>query len=249
MNCKSLLAIAAVAATGASLAVESSTTLCRIKVESGTRETIIGLPLVNVGATEQVVNVTNFVLTTGLPDQTKLSYKSDTTWYNWLNDKGTWVAAMGDSPAELDTFERGAAVLVSKPTASNEPIYLYGQINTAAKTFTPLAKGDSTQPVYTLMGNARASDFDINTTEFWTAESSPSDGDLIIVPIQVTVTGYTGQSTRSYKWFAPDNKWKCSSRVSRTTTWAEPEGANAIIPAGQGFWYVSNGSAVPTVAW
>lgn len=242
MNCKSLLAIAAVAATGASLAVESSTTLCRIKVESGTRETIIGLPLVNVGATEQVVNVTNFVLTTGLPNQTKLSYKSGTTWYNWLNVNGTWVAAMSDSPAGLDTFERGAAVLVSKPTASNEPIYLYGQINTAAKTVTPLAKGGSTQPVYTLMGNARPSNFALNTTGFWTATGSPSNGDQIIIPVMKTFNigsdKVTMQTMRTYVW--SNNAWHKG---------AEQEATEDTIAAGQGFWYVSKGSTVPTVAW
>ena len=50
MNMKSLIALTALTAAGAASAeVISGNTLCRIKIDSGTKNTIVAVPLVKVG--------------------------------------------------------------------------------------------------------------------------------------------------------------------------------------------------------
>ena len=73
MNLKSLIAVTAVATAGAVLAAyESPVKLCQIKVDSAYTNTILALPLVNVGNDGDAVNPTNMILTAELKAGTYL---------------------------------------------------------------------------------------------------------------------------------------------------------------------------------
>lgn len=214
MNCKSLVSLVAVAIAGTSLAVVTSTnTLCRIKVAYSSQENIVGIPLVEVGGSAETINVTNFVLTTGLPEGTKLSYKEGNTWYNWaLDGNGKWSVAQGDT-APTDTFARGGAVVLKLPdnTTYSGNFFLSGQYSSNDCTITPTAG-------YNLIGNA-------GTTALTSANlgGTPANGDKVIFPVTATFnmggTEVTMPSTKTYTY----NNGAWSDTFS--------------VPAGNGFWY------------
>ena len=251
MNRKTFL-LFAVAAVSIPLfsAVTTGNTLCRIKVESSTRDTLISLPLVDVGAAGDSINITKIVLTDNLSDGDTLMAKVDGRWQTWdLNGK-VWEGRStvnGDETtvaSSNESFSRGTTIILTRKGEDlTKPIYLYGEFKNESKTQTPVAEG------WTLMGNALPADFPINKEGFWTANGgSPSVGDQIVVPAS------TGLGVKEYTW---------GSVVDGEFGWVAltmQKDANGIlvatkeltrdqVPAGQGFWYRSVGESVPTVTW
>ena len=84
MKLKSLMAVAAVVTAGVALAkVESETTLCQIKVSSSYTNTVIALPLVEVGGSTDTIDPANYVLTNGLEIGSYMYIKENNTnlWF------------------------------------------------------------------------------------------------------------------------------------------------------------------------
>ena len=229
-------------------AVTTGNTLCRIKVESSTRDTLISLPLVDVGASGDSVNITKIVLTDNLSDGDTLMAKVDGSWQTWRLWGGVWSGVTTVSGDEAHAslpdaaFARGTSIILRRTGDLTKPIYLYGEFKNESKTQTPVAEG------WTLMGNALPADFPINKEGFWTANGgSPSVGDQIVVPAS------TGLGVKEYIWGSVDGNnfgWVAlTMKMENDVLVATKELTSDQVPAGQGFWYRSVGESVPTVTW
>lgn len=255
MNFKTLMAFsAALVCTSLWAIVTTGNTLCRIVVESRTKDTIISLPLVDVGGSGDSISITKMVLAENLSDGDTLLARVGGVWQTWMLQNGVWGGVRtvsGDetiSSSPNAAFERGTAIILRRTGSDSDltkPIYLYGEFKNAAKEQTPVAGG------WTLMGNALPSDFEINKEGFWTAnKKSPSVGDKLIIPVAtgVGVKEYTwgtlgeGENART-GWIAAEFQMQNNVLV------AEKVLTQDSIPAGQGFWYQSVGESVPSVEW
>ena len=250
MNFKTLMAFsAALVCTSLLAVVTTGNTLCRIAVESRTKDTIISLPLVDVGGTADSINITKMVLTENLSNGDTLMAKIDGMWQTWMLQNGVWVGARTVSGDETTSsspnaaFERGTAIILRRIGSDSDltkPIYLYGEFKNAAKEQAPVVGG------WTLMGNALPSDFEINKEGFWTAEGSPSEGDQLIVATSLLgIKEYTwGTLSERTGWITATMSKNDKGVLVSTKVIADDS-----IPAGHGFWYRSVGTRVPTVTW
>lgn len=255
MNCKTFMLLAASAIWMPLFAtVTTGNTLCRITVVSNTKDTIISLPLVDVGGSADSINITKMVLTENLSDGDTLLARVGGVWQTWMLQNGVWGGVRtvsGDetiSSSPNAAFERGTAIILRRSGSDSDltkPIYLYGEFKNAAKEQTPVAGG------WTLMGNALPSDFPINKEGFWTANNSrPSVGDKLIIPVS------TGLRVKEYTWGTlgegenAKTGWIVAEfKKENNVLVAEKVLTPDSIPAGQGFWYQSVGESVPKVEW
>ena len=250
MNLKSLIAVAAIAATGSALAAyESPVKLCQIKLTTVSTNAIIALPLVNVGST--TANPTNYVLKTGLEENDYLyaSYGKNTK-VGWKISSEEWepvtVVVNNETIYPSNSLPRGTGVWLCRHH-NNSPVYLYGEISTSNVTSTAAA-GSTVNPTYTMMGNPRTSRVDLKTVT-WSTDPNPSD---MIVFIDDNGTG--GMSaTYVYK----SGEWK---QVGTPTNEGDEGGvtysgpsyvsvSNIYVEPGQGFWYISEGANTPAINW
>ena len=224
----SFLALAA--GVMSAMAVDSANTFVTVKVNSSTTNTVIAVPLVDIGAGNEPVNITNFVLTAGLEDGATLTvkYSSDGKWYTFVNESGTWTAGVSvdtssvvTTPSGAETIARGgAAMLHNEFTGASFDFCLYGQLATSSTTVTPVANATSA------IANGSLSDCLVSSI-------SGVEGDFIKTPKD------DGEGMNTYKY--GDGKWKTRSGVEVTSS--------DVIPVGKGFWYVSKSSTVPTITW
>ena len=248
MNFKTLMAFsAALVCTSLWAVVTTGNTLCRITVVSNTKDTIISLPLVDVGGLADSINITKMVLTENLSDGDTLLARVGGVWQTWMLQNGVWGGVRtvsGDetiSSSPNAAFERGTAIILRRTGSDlTKPIYLYGEFKNAAKEQTPVAGG------WTLMGNALPSDFEINKEGFWTVNGTPSEGDQLIVATSLLgIKEYTWGTLREGTGWITANMSKNDKGVLVSTKVI----ADDSIPAGHGFWYRSVGTSVPTVTW
>lgn len=239
MNRKTLLALAAVAATSATFAAVTATsvnTLCRIKVTTTTQETLIGLPLVDVGSTEgnNTVNVKNFVLTTGLPEKTTLEYKNDQgKWLGWkIDNSGAWTAVgVDETTTPTESLARGKSVLLTLPaapsTSKGQDIYLYGQFVDEKISGLEL----SSQGYY-LVGNPGTVPVTSENIATQCGGITPAANDQVIVPYLATYTDHNKNETtiQLLKYCTYDGK-----------NWNR----NFTVEPGQGFWYKKAAAVTP----
>ena len=248
MNMKSLIALTALTAAGAASAeVISGNTLCRIEVASGTKNTIVAVPLVKIGD-GSAIPANELVLTDNLSQGDKLLHWNTTSekWEAWaVNASGAWEGlTISDqnstwvTPEASVTLTRGDAVWVERADATN-PFYVYGQVTTDAATSTAIA-GTSESPVYTMMGNASLGAVALNKEGLWptSGNNKVAAGDTIAV----AASNAFGRKEYTYV----DNKGWCTlGRVGGVKQWIATEDT---IDAGCGFWYISRGGN-PTVNW
>lgn len=245
MKCKTLLAMATIAASSAALATVTSTnTLCRIAVTNDMTETLISVPLVEVGGSVEAIPLTNYVLTTNLAAGDKLLQWNGTKYYAWnfngttwdpltvLDDNDAWQTPSGD----VAKLARGTgAWLVRSETSKSKEFYLYGQVSGTQVESTFIGSQLGSQQ--TLMGHPRAAAFNPNSGVTW---SGQQDGDMIVF---ANPANRTGMTKLTYKGDVLG--W---ARQTEPGTWTKD--TTSMIPAGQGFWYVSKkGSAGGTAIW
>lgn len=240
MKCKTLLAMATIAASSAALAtVTSLNTLCRIAVTNDMAETLISVPLVEVGGSVEAIPLTNYVLTTNLEAGDKLLQWNGTKYYAWnfngttwepynvVIDNSAWVSPSGD----VAKLARGTgAWLVRGETSKSKEFYLYGQVS-GAEVVSTFTGGQQT-----LMGHPRAEAFNPNSGVTWEKQQ---DGDMIVFANPANRTGMTKLTYKDGVGWA--------RQQTKPGEWTKDE--TSMIPAGQGFWYVSEGSADGTATW
>ena len=203
MNMKSLIALTALTAAGAASAeVISGNTLCRIEVASGTKNTIVAVPLVKIGD-GSAIPANELVLTDNLSEGDKLLHynTSSSKWEAWRVTSGAWVGVIisdqnftsiaGDANVLLT---RGDAVWVERSSAS-QPFYIYGQVGDGSATMQPITRSSSAA-TYIMMGNTALEDVAINSLVF---NGTPVEGDKISVPVS------TGLGVKEYTYNG--SKW------------------------------------------
>lgn len=246
MNLKTKVAILAAAAAGSALAtVTTQNTLCRIAVDSGAKSTIVALPLKNVGGAEAQILVTNLVMTTGLANKDKLLYwnanKGTGDWDAWEVSNNAWVPveSTGGSTPAADTANLpcGSAVWIE----CNEPktIYLFGQYFSSGASTTVVA-GKST-----MVGPCATTDVPVNSLKAKKTDGSFVEGDKI----QIVDASNTRLGIAEYVWRGTndDGQFKKLGIENGAVVWNNLADT-VVIPAGQGFWYVSKGGS-PTFTW
>ncbi len=233
------IAIAAVVLAAGVLtagAVESANTFVTIKATSSTTNTVIAVPLVNIGTGNAALNVTNFVLTTGLKDGATLTVKHNGTWYAFRkNNNGTWEGVYTvegtkvNEPSGAETIARGgAAMLHNEFDGESFDFYLYGQLATAGAEFRPVAH-ETTVVANGSLGNCLIS-------------TLPG-----VVGDQIAVPKNNGKGMQYYKYMKVNEKtdgWYKSANYADVAVSDED-----YVPVGKGFWYISNNDGVPTFDW
>ncbi|MBE6382716.1 MAG: hypothetical protein E7049_06865 [Lentisphaerae bacterium] len=238
------ISLAGLLGLGASAAVQSANTFGVLKVESSTKQTIICVPWVAVGAGESPVAVEDLVMTSNLEEGDGLylydpSTKKYKAWF--LTSSGTWdspimvdsVGATTGKSAGDTTAERGNALILVRqhPTTEGEtptakPIYLYGQYTNSSVPAMTLSKG-----AWNLIAppNMFSSVSDLNSNYTW---ENVDDSDTIRLQnngIAITLVRH-------------ENQWAYKSGNNYIT-------AAAKVQPGQGFWYVSKGTTDPRVTF
>lgn len=253
MNLKSLIAVTAVATAGAALAAyESPVKLCQIKVDSAYTNTILALPLVDVGSTtgNTTLNPTNHILTTGLSNGDFLftSYGRN-KMSGWIVSNGQWSPVDNviykninvTAPSSANPSRGTGVWLTRKNPSSPAEVYLYGQIMTNTVEVTPEA-GANTQPKYTMMGNPRTSTVDL----LQCISGTPSMGDMIAL-----IDDSLGGMSATYVYMS--NEWKQKGTPTTDENGVSSPAWNSVssitLQPGQGFWYISKGSDTPTINW
>lgn len=230
MNMKKVMTLAALTAAGAASAVVTTdNTLCRIEVASGTKNTIVSVPLKQVAGADDSIKLTDLVLTDNLAEGDYILHKGATGWESWMVSKeGKWTSvAVSDAGVTTVTgpdtaMPRGDAFWLVRSDASNS-FYLYGEvIDTDAENLT-IGSG------YTMMGNTALEPVAINSITF---NGTKKKGDKIAIATTAGIGAkeYTYNGTEwTEATLTPDNG-VLRPTVTKTA---------ATIPAGQGFWYIS----------
>ena len=240
MKTKSLrsIAVSALAATALAETILDSEEIGVVK-HTGTAgtEVAIGVPWQACGsageASEVPVKVSDLIAS-GLSDGDILSVWNGSAYYSWKWEDGAWTEAEGPSgtpAATAATVTRGQAVWYTP--AESKTYTLMGCPVDTASTSPTTANG------YTLLANPLPTDVTVSGI-------GGDDGDEILLINSVS-------STTSY--VCNDGSW-CTTgwtttivggKTMKTRTYA-PVANTVKIPAGTGFWYISNGGS-PTITW
>ena len=231
MNAKTILSLTVLGAvTAASAAVTTDNTLCRIEVASGTKNTIVAVPLKTIAGTAETIKLTDLVLTDNLDKDDYILHKVSNGWESWMvSEEGKWTSVVVSDAgvttvAGPDTaMSRGDAFWLVRADASKS-FYLYGEvIDTPAADLT-IGSG------YTMMGNAALEPLAINSIKF---KGTPKKGDKIAIATTkgIGAKEYTYNGTEwTEATLALDENGVLRPTVKKTS---------ATIPPGQGFWYIS----------
>ncbi len=263
MNLKSLLTFATLTAvTTAMAAVTSETELCRIEVNSGTKSTIISLPLEDVSVDEKdagKISITSLVLTDNLSENDTLIAVKDNKSYSWvLGSNREWTAATtvstvtgvtgsGDA-GSVTQLDCGNAIWVVRQDAS-KPFYLYGQVGKTAVKNPTIKGGDATTHTYTMIGNPNPADIDDINTIAW---QNPQLGDQIVWGSATAGLGVNLYSYRTIADGATKDAWGYYDVVKDETSGRNKivwKTENIKLPAGQGFWYITKSSGERGITW
>ena len=263
MNMKSLFALAAISAVGAtSAAVTTGNTLCRIEVNSGTTNTIVAVPLVKIDQNGGAIPVDKLVLTDNLANGDTLLHwnasanEGNGVWEAWVVANSVWTpvsvvdgmqAATVTAGASDATLTRGDAIWVNRTfSGTSTPFYLYGQVTAGSATATTLARGTATTNAYTMVGNPLTEEKAVNSLTF---TGGINTGDAIVWGNSTSIGGVKELTYDGKEWgsFTTTKATLPSGLVVNQKSWTC---STDSIPAGQGFWYVSKGgTGTLTVAW
>ena len=255
MNLKTKVAILAAAAASTALAVSTDNTLCRIALDgnASATNTILALPLHDVGGVGGQILVTNLVLTTGLIEDDQLMYwnkdKGGTGgWDCWeVNADGNWEAvesteAQTAAPENAE-LSCGLAVWLRRANIT-QPIYLYGQCHGDGTNVTTTVKGSAS----TLVGPAITQALKVNVLINKKTSGEFAAGDkiqLVDRTKRLKFDEYTYKLDGTTENFQKISGYNTSNK---TMTYSVP-GDDVVIQPGQGFWYVRKGDGDLTFTW
>lgn len=257
MKFRSMLCVGVLAASAAMAAdVEglASATLGWLKVESSAKCTIIAVPWLNVGGGD--VEVAKLVKTDSLSAGDKLYYYDGANYWGWIltesegvkswtpqavtyKENGQDKTAAGATATEAK-LPRSKALMIERGTTT-APIYLYGQYSSDTIAAAATGGGSSSDAVYTLMANPRATSVDLNTV----ASGTPNAADQIVIPNNDGTYG-TPYTYVNGKWGRTEQSGSQTITIGGKTyqvPGSETRVETAVVPAGRGFWYISKGGS------
>ena len=209
-----------------------------------TTETIIAIPWVEAGGTDNGVAVANLIKTAGLTAGVNgdMLYWYDTSegkYAAWYINNNEWTPLDGDDAPVLpnDTvLLRGQAALL-KLTTTPKTVYVIGQYFNGDTDTITIAKGTSEAPKATLIAPPRTSAVTLNDNCTW---NNVGANDWIVV------SAGDGGSVKTFIY--KNGNWGVE-----TSSLADGVGfdTTATIPAGCGAFYMSrtDEGPAPTVKW
>lgn len=258
---KILLSVVMMTAS-AVLAVSSSNIFGILRVDSTEKETLISVPWLETDPASGPIKVCDLVLTSNLTAGDRLLFYTGTgaisgspaqnfQYLGWtlVEEEGVkkWqhvTTVDTDATGKTRITEsahngtqpvpRGAALIVIRPTAHAEPIYLYGQY-VPGTVGVQVAAGSLKEPAYTLLAPSDPNGIDLNKTDVMSG--TPDINDYIVIGGVGTMLKY---SKSRGKWGVMGDFDFDTGDYSFDPT--------AVIPHGQGVWYVSRGGA-PKFNW
>ena len=234
------LALAATAACAEVTEIQSSNTFGVMKVTCSTQKAVICTPWV-AAVTAGEIALKDLVMTAGLDEDDAIILYKDGAFKGWTLKNGAWqgtpIASVGGTvtAGDNEAIKRGAGFwFVKKNFSDPYDVYLYGQDTAAAAEATVAANA------YTLVANPRTSPVALTTA---LAGVSAVAGDKVQVP-----NGNNPARVYTFK----NSAWGKSVKKEIgngqfALTWAAAT-AEATLPAGQGFWYISKGGQ-GTITW
>ncbi len=265
MKFKSIMTVAAVATAGVAFAkVESKTTLCQIQVSSSYTNTVIALPLVEVGGTEDTINPVDYVLTDGLEIGSYIYTQVGKEYKGWVLTSDGWeqVPAGEGSPDIVNTTEvdgdgfvdLGSAVWLCRKGAalSSNPIYIRGQICDSAVTNEAIG-------AYTMIGNASTNAVRLTGLN-WVEPPAVGDKVMFIDDSAYGVSKeFTCSSSSPVTWTYEVTGTKTvkirgveKTITTFTNTTLEANSENdLVVKPGEGFYFyrVSTEGTAPKIEW
>lgn len=232
--------------------ITSSNVLGILPVTSSAKRTIVSVPWCAMSATDNAaIQVSNLVKTANLTVNDMLHVYNSGAFQSWKLAEDSeskvkyWqsVNQVGEDGASTETPSssefaamRGTAIMLIRQDVSN-PFYLYGQVGSGDVVTTITARGTAASPAYTLVAPAGVAGADLCASGVC---SDIPDGDEVYV---TTVAGLQVQYTRK------NGSWSQYRFADGAWSWIAVEHVN--VPAGLGFWYVSNTSegSVPKFNW
>ena len=259
---KKWIALATVMMGIAAMAVSSSNMFGILRVDSTAEETIISVPWIETAASSGDIKICDLVLTSNLTVGDRLLYYTGTkpgtttpaqdfqylAWTLGTDADGvkvwesvTTVDKDADgrtrmtvsAPGGNEAVPRGAALMIIRPKAHVDPIYLYGQYTPGAVEGRTL-QGTFEQPAYTLLAPSDPNGVDLNTSGVMSG--TPDINDYIVIGDVGTMLKYD------------NGQWGVMGKYDRPTGTYPMDTSKAVIKPGQGVWYVSRGGA-PTFTW
>ena len=253
---KKWIALAIVMMGTAAMAVSSSNMFGILRVDSTAEETIVSVPWIETAASSGDIKICDLVLTSNLTVGDRLLYYTGTkpgmttpaqdfqylAWTLGTDADGVkvWESVMTvdkdadgrtrmtvSAPGGNEAVPRGAALMIIRPKAHVDPIYLYGQYTPGAVEGKAL-QGTFEQPAYTLLAPSDPNGVDLNTSGVMSG--TPDINDV------GTMLKYD------------NGQWGVMGKYDRTTGTYPMDTSKAVIKPGQGVWYVSRGGA-PTFTW
>lgn len=247
---KKLIALAVVASAFASFA-EDNVFGC-LAINSEAEETIICVPWLQPGAGGDM-NVKDVIKTSNLEAGDEFRYYdlAQKKYLVWgLDDDGSgnkrWVWGDKDSTEPTRSIARGGAVLLIRndiDKREDKKIYVYGQVGTATSKEYTLGAGTSEAACYSLIAPPTVGETDLNTNASWTNVNAQ---DYIVLP-DMSVLVYLDDGKGAKKWGK-----QIKTRENNTQPFTiKFDTTTAVVPAGQGAWYVSGVGATttPSVTW
>lgn len=202
-------------------------------LNSSEPEVILGVPWVNPGSNE-AIPVTDLIQTSTLEAGDQVLYydlkeKGYVVWQ--LNSSKAWVCGTPGATGD-ETLVRGNAIILKRDMTKevrSKNIIINGQVGTSDVGAMAMAKGTKTTPAYTLVAPSSATETVLNAGN-WTNVGA---GDMIVI-------GQAGGKMAFYYYDVNKQVW---GTRSLNDEWQYViTDAQAKIPAGQGVWFVSDGS-------
>ena len=141
-------------------------------------------------------------------------------------------------------MQRGNAVLLQRAGTGATTIYIVGQYESSATTAMSLGRGTIAEPVRTLIAPPRTAATDLNSAT-WT-----NVGEKDAIYIRANNSGLL-KTFKYVKTSDDPETWKWGYYSFNTSTWSETFTDEAVVPVGEGAWYISQ-SGNPeetTIAW
>ena len=252
---KVVLASLTAVATSALFAVSTANTYARVKVtppSSSVKSMIVAVPVTS--ATDGTdVKVPDLIMPFNLKKDDSILKWNGTAYDGWKWNGSSWdaytvatadegVVTQSETPVADTALARGTAFWFNRAGGfSNESIYLWGQYADDVQVTSQVQEGLKTKPVWTLLGNPKATDYNFTNLpdgaegdEIWIIDNSGNAKKVVFHSSQ--------WCTISVKSVTNDKGMTVSTVVYT------PVDSSMSVKPGHGFWYMSVGGA-PTFNW
>lgn len=219
-------------------------------LNSSEPELILGVPWVNPG-NAGAINVTDLIQTTTLEDDDQLFYYVGGVYKAWEvttteDGKKVWTAAtiVSDNiikPTGDEALSRGNAIILKRVKKDDRSynIIINGQFTSESAGAITMAKGTKDKPAYSLVAPSSVTPKKLNEGNW----QNVGAGDMIVIGLPNGKMGFYYYGTDT------DTGKGCWGTRTLNSKWEyEFTNADASIPAGQGVWFVSDGSELSAVS-